>query len=111
MTCSPPVRALLACDLDGTLLTAAGTPALGVVGALFDLDRSGARFVVCTGRPLHGAMKAVAVLYADPVACVCYHGALVLDTSTGEWLRHLTIPVDVATGIVREAAGLSLIHI
>jgi len=105
---SAPVRALLACDLDGTLLTASGTPAPGIVEALADLRARGARLVVCTGRPLHGAAKAVAALRADPVAYVCYHGALVIDAATGEWLRHLTIPCNAATGIVRQAQGLGL---
>jgi len=104
----PPIKALLACDLDGTLLTAAGAPAPGIVGALADLDARGARLVVCTGRPLHGAAKAVAVLRADPIAYVCYHGALVVDATTGEWLRRLTIPSDAASGIVRQAQELGL---
>lgn len=110
MTGKSPIKALLACDLDGTLLAADGLPAPGIVEALADLDACGARLVVCTGRPLHGAQKAVAVLHADPVAYVCYHGALVVDATTGEWLSHLTIPYDVASGIVSEAhlMGLSV---
>jgi len=102
------IKALLACDLDGTLLAADGSPAPGIVEALGDLGARGARLVVCTGRPLYGAEKAVAVLHADPVAYVCYLGALVVDAATGEWLRHLTIPDDVATGIVGEAHLLGL---
>ena len=108
MTERSRIKALLACDLDGTLLTAAGLPAPGIVEALAALDARGARLVVCTGRPLHGAMKATAVLHADPIAFVCYHGALVVDETTGEWLRRLTIPVAAATRIVREASGLGL---
>ena len=103
-----PIKALLACDLDGTLLAADGSPAPGIVAALAHLDARGARLVVCTGRPLHGAVKAVAVLHADPVAYVCYHGALVVDAITGTWLRHLTIPVEVVAGIVGEAVGRGL---
>jgi hydroxymethylpyrimidine pyrophosphatase-like HAD family hydrolase len=103
-----PIKALLACDLDGTLLVADGLPAPGIVEALADLDAHGARLVVCTGRPLHGAQKAVAALHADPVAYVCYHGALVLDATTGEWLRRLTIPYEVASGIVSEARLMGL---
>ena len=103
-----PIKALLACDLDGTLLTAAGMPAPGIVEALADLSARGARLVVCTGRPLYGAVKAVAVLRADPIAYVCYHGALVIDATTGEWLRRLTIPSDAASGIVRQAQALGL---
>jgi hypothetical protein len=53
-------------------------------------------------------MKATAVLRADPSAYVCYHGALVVDAATGEWLTHLKIPVGAASLIVREAQGLGL---
>jgi hypothetical protein len=108
VTDRPQITALLACDLDGTLIARDGSPAAGIVEALADLDARGARLVVCTGRPLHSAMKAAATLCADPLAYVCYQGALVVDATTGEWLRHLTIPVDAATGIVREAFGLGL---
>ena len=108
MTDRPQITALLACDLDGTLIARDGSPAAGIVEALADLDARGARLVVCTGRPLHSAMKAAATLCAHPLAYVCYQGALVVDATTGEWLRHLTIPVDAATGIVREAFGLGL---
>jgi HAD superfamily hydrolase (TIGR01484 family) len=103
-----PLKALLACDLDGTLIAADGSPAPGIVEALGDLDACGARLVVCTGRPLHGAMKATAILDAVAVAYICYHGALVVDAITGEWLRHLTISGDVAFRIVREALELDL---
>ena len=102
------IKALLACDLDGTLIAADGSPAPGIVEALADLDARGARLVVCTGRPLHSAVTAVTALRADPLAYVCYHGALVVAAATGEWLRHLAIPRDAAAGIVRQAFGLGL---
>lgn len=108
MTGRQRIRALLACDLDGTLLAADGSPAPGMVEALADLDGRGARVVVCTGRPLHGAAKAVAALRTVPVAYVCYHGALVVDAATGEWLMHLTISGDVVTGILEAARLLRL---
>ena len=108
MTDRLQIKVLLACDLDGTLLTADGWPAPGIVEALAALGARGARLVVCTGRPLHGAMKVATTLRADPLAYVCYHGALVVDATTGEWLRHLMIPMAAATGIVREAGGLGL---
>ena len=104
----PQITALLACDLDGTLIAKDGSPAAGIVEALAALDARGARLVVCTGRPLHSAVKAAAVLQTGPVAYVCYHGALVVDATSGEWLRHLTIPVDAASGLVREALEIGL---
>ncbi len=108
MTARPPITVLLACDLDGTLVAADGSPAPGIVAALAALEARRARLVVCTGRPFHSAAKAVAILGADPVAYVCYHGALVVDVTTGEWLRHLTIPAGTVGGVVREARQLGL---
>jgi hypothetical protein len=108
VTDRPQITALLACDLDGTLIAKDGSPAAGIVAALAALGAHGARLVVCTGRPLHSALKAATTLCTDPLAYVCYQGALVVDATTGEWLRHLRIPVDAATGIVREAFGLGL---
>ncbi len=108
MTARPPIKVLLACDLDGTLLAADGSPAPGIVTALATLEARRARLVVCTGRPLHSAAKVVALLRAEPVAYVCYHGALVVDATTGEWLRHVTIPAQTVGGVVREACKLGL---
>ena len=71
MTDRPQITALLACDLDGTLIGKDGSPAAGIVEALADLDARGARLVVCTGRPLHSAVKTIAVLQTGPVAYVC----------------------------------------
>lgn len=102
------IRALLACDLDGSLLAGDGSPAPGIVEALAALAARGAQLIVCTGRPLHGAVKATAALHAAPVAYVCYHGALVVDATTGEWLRHVTLPCEVVSGIVGEAHLLGL---
>lgn len=103
MTGGAPISALLACDLDGTLIREGGAPAAGIVEALADLARRGARLVVCTGRPLYSAETVADTLHAQPVAYVCYHGALVVDAATGEWLRHQTIPPGVAATVVHGA--------
>ena len=97
--------ALLAADLDGTVLDAAGVPAPGVVEALRDLAASGVLLVPCTGRPLQGAWQAMTALAAAPAACVAYHGALVTDATTGDWLRHLALPPKVIARLARRALG------
>jgi hydroxymethylpyrimidine pyrophosphatase-like HAD family hydrolase len=102
--------AILAFDLDGTLFDARGEAAPGIVHALRDLAHAGVGLVPCTGRPLHGALKAAATLDVAPAACVAYHGAVVVDLLSGEWIRHLSLPDELATRLVRDvlAAGLDV---
>jgi hydroxymethylpyrimidine pyrophosphatase-like HAD family hydrolase len=102
------IRALLACDLDGTLLDAEGAPAPGVVEVLGDLRAVGAPLAMCTGRPLFSARRAAERLEADPVAYVCYHGALVVDPASGRRLRHLPLPPAEATALAAEALDRGL---
>jgi hydroxymethylpyrimidine pyrophosphatase-like HAD family hydrolase len=94
---------VLAFDLDGTVLDAAGQPASGIIDALRDLAASGVLLVPCTGRPLHGAVRAATALEAAPAAFVAYHGALVTDPATGRWLRHLSLPPDLTARLAGRA--------
>lgn len=98
---SPDV--VLACDLDGTLLDEGGAAAPGIAEALRDLTAAGAHLVLCTGRPLHSAVRAAGELRTQPAAYVSYHGALVVDAASGEWLRHLTVPGELAARLVAAA--------
>jgi len=102
--------AILAFDIDGTVLGTDDRPGPGIGDALRDLAAAGVSLVPATGRPLHGALKATIALGVAPVACVAYHGALVVDFMSGEWLRHLTLPPDLAAGLARDAlaAGLAV---
>ena len=101
---APPegARALVACDLDGTVLEDDGSPAPGVAEALTELIASGAAFVVCTGRPLQSARRATDALGVDPAGFACYHGALVV-TGSGPPIRHLPVPRDAARAVAAEA--------
>jgi hydroxymethylpyrimidine pyrophosphatase-like HAD family hydrolase len=94
---------VLAFDLDGTLLDVAGAPAPGIVETLRDLVSARILLVPCTGRPLQGAVKAASALEVRPAAYVAYHGALVTDAATGLWLRHLSLPVELATRLALRA--------
>ena len=102
---------LLACDLDGTLLECDGTAVPGAGEALAELTAAGALFVVCTGRPLQSAWRAVALLGVEPVAFACYHGALVVD-GAGRLIRHLPVPRQaaraVAAGTLRRGLGVTV---
>jgi hypothetical protein len=93
--------ALIACDLDGTLLEDDGSPIPGIGETLSSLAAAGAIFVVCTGRPLHSALRVTAVLGVECAAFACYHGALVVDGS-GEPIRHLPVPPDAAWAVAAE---------
>jgi hydroxymethylpyrimidine pyrophosphatase-like HAD family hydrolase len=100
-------RALVACDLDGTVLEDDGSPVPGVAEALAELVASGAAFVVCTGRPLQSAQRATEALGVDPSGLACYHGALVVSRS-GEAIRHLPLPRDTARAVAGEAVRQGL---
>jgi Cof subfamily protein (haloacid dehalogenase superfamily) len=101
--------ALIACDLDGTLLDYEAAPVPGAGAALAELVAAGALFVVCTGRPLQAARRATATLGVEPVVFACYHGALIAEAS-GRILRHLPLPRPEARTIAAEAlaAGVAV---
>jgi 5-amino-6-(5-phospho-D-ribitylamino)uracil phosphatase len=105
-----PAPAILAFDLDGTVLDGRDEAAPGIVRTLHDLAAAGVRLVPCTGRPLHRALKAAAALAVSPAACVAYHGALVVDLLSGERLRQLSLPGELASGLAASglAAGLEV---
>jgi hydroxymethylpyrimidine pyrophosphatase-like HAD family hydrolase len=77
----------------------------GIVETMHDLAAAGVKLVPCTGRPLHGALRAATTLVVPPAACVAYHGALVVDLDSGERLRQLTLPDELAAGLA--VAGLA----
>ena len=87
----------IACDLDRTLIG-------GIVleprtrAALDALRARGVRVIVVTGR----MFQAVRPYLTGPEPVVCYQGAVVADPVTGEFLRHVPLPLDLA----REAISL-----
>ena len=107
---APVAPAILAFDIDGTVLGADDRPVPGIGDALRELGAAGVRLVPATGRPLHRALAAAAELGVAPAACIAYHGALVVDLVGGEWLRHLALPEELAAGLAGRclAAGLDV---
>lgn len=91
--------AILAFDVDGTVLGRDDRPVPGIVQTLRELAEAGVKLVPSTGRPLHGALRATRALGVTPSACVAYHGALVVDLEGGRVLRHLTVPDALAVRI------------
>ncbi len=95
--------ALVAADLDGTLLSPDGQLVDGTAEGVAALLAAGALFVVSTGRMLQSARRVAASLGILEGPVVCYQGALVSDLATGEWLSHQPLRCDVAAEVVRYA--------
>ncbi len=93
--------ALVAADLDGTLIGRDLTWAPGLPEALAALHAAGIRTVICTGRMLQSAQRVVARLGLTEGPVICYQGALVADLASGEWLRHVPMDGQAAAEVVR----------
>ena len=78
---------VIACDLDGTLLTQNATPARRSGHLLHALWQQGMRVVLTTGRSWRTALKVQQALrITGPI--IAHNGAYVFDTTTGlEWHR------------------------
>jgi Cof subfamily protein (haloacid dehalogenase superfamily) len=98
--------AVVAADLDGTLIARDLSWAEGLPESLAALAAAGVRPVVCTGRMLQSARRVAARLGITQGPVVCYQGALVADLESGEWLRHVPMDGAVAAEVVRHVAEL-----
>ncbi len=105
---APPAfrPALVAADLDGTLLGRDLTWADGLPESLADLRAAGIGVVVCTGRMFQSARRVVARLGLSDGPVVCYQGALVADLASGEWLRHVPMDGEAAAEVVRHVRAM-----
>jgi Cof subfamily protein (haloacid dehalogenase superfamily) len=97
---------LVACDLDGTLLTPALEFSSELPAALLALAAAGVPFVICTGRMFRSARRVAAELGLVTGPIVCYQGAMVADLGTGECLRHRPMDGEVAAAVVRRLRDL-----
>jgi len=95
--------ALVACDMDGTLLEPDGAFAEGVPAGVAALRAAGVQVVICTGRMFCSARPRAAELGLRDGPIVCYGGALVADLASGDWLRHEPIDGEAAAALVRFA--------
>jgi Cof subfamily protein (haloacid dehalogenase superfamily) len=105
---APPAfrPAVVAADLDGTLIARELTWAEGLPEALSALEAAGVRSVVCTGRMLQSARRVAERLGVTRGPIVCYQGALVADLESGEWLRHVPMDGGTAAEVARHVAEL-----
>jgi Cof subfamily protein (haloacid dehalogenase superfamily) len=98
--------ALVASDLDGTLLAPDLTVHPDLPAAISALRASGVTLVVSTGRMVQSAARAAAGLGAGDGLAVCYSGAVVTDLGTGVWHVHVPLAHDDAADVVRHGRGL-----
>lgn len=97
---------LVACDLDGTLLSPDLQFPPGLREALDALRSSGSVVVVCTGRMFRSARRMAARLGLQQGLIVCYQGAMVADLESGEPLLHERIDGELAAEVVRHVRDL-----
>jgi Cof subfamily protein (haloacid dehalogenase superfamily) len=98
--------ALVAADLDGTLIGRDLAWADGAPEALAELRAAGVPTVVCTGRMYQSVRRVAARLGITAGPVICYQGALVADLGGGEWWRHVRMHGDVAAEVVRHVAAM-----
>jgi Cof subfamily protein (haloacid dehalogenase superfamily) len=102
------VRAL-ACDLDRTLIAEDVVLRPRTKRALAAALEAGVHVVLVTGRMFRSVLPyAREAGIHDPL--VCYQGAVVADPDTGEFLRHVPIPLELSREVIAavEAEGFPL---
>lgn len=94
--------ALLACDIDGTLLRSDGTASLRTLQALRLAQTHGARVVIATGRRIASTTPVTRQLGID-APCIAHCGAVVYDPANESILMANQIPRQVALKACRLA--------
>ncbi len=95
--------ALIASDVDGTLLDPDERVTERTRQAVRAAVAGGVRFILATGRPPRWIPPIVDALGFAPMA-VCANGAVVYDAATDQVLSARTLPVDVLTELAEIAA-------
>lgn len=95
--------ALIASDVDGTLLTPDERVSARTRQAVRAAVAAGAQFVLATGRPPRWIPPVVEALGFAPMA-VCANGAVIYDSATDRVVSARTLPVDVLTELAEIAA-------
>lgn len=97
--------ALLACDIDGTLLGSDGTASLRTLQALRLAEKCGARVVLATGRRI-ASTTPVARRLGIHSPCIAHCGAVVYDPTDESILMSRQIPRQVALRACRLAGSV-----
>lgn len=104
---TPPAYALVATDLDGTLLSPDDTVSARSRAALGLAAASGARHLIVTGRPVPGIRSLLADL-AYTGLVVCGQGTQLYDADAGRLLRSVALDreaADTALGKIEAEVG------
>lgn len=94
--------ALIACDVDGTLMNADETITARTRDAVRTAVGAGARFVLATGRPPRWVHPVVDELGFAPMA-VCANGAVIYDPATDRVVSARTLSVEVLAQLAEVA--------
>jgi Cof subfamily protein (haloacid dehalogenase superfamily) len=97
-----------ACDLDGTLIGRDGLLRPRTLAAIARAQAAGIPVLVATGRMFRSVARYLGQAgIRDPV--VCYQGAAVVDPTTGEFLLHEPLELDIAREAITAllASGVS----
>ncbi len=112
-TASPASRfrrhspALVAVDIDGTLLTSAGTVLPGTRAEFARARAAGATIVLASGRPIAGLRRLARRLRLDTAGFVFVggNGSVAIDVDSGEQLLRRSLPFEEALGMIRYAVA------
>ena len=94
-----------ACDLDGTLVGHDGRLGTRTRAAISRAHDHGVRVLVATGRMFRSVRPYLAEAGIED-AVVCYQGAAVVDPTSGEFLLHEPLELDVAREAIAALAAL-----
>jgi Cof subfamily protein (haloacid dehalogenase superfamily) len=101
--------AAIACDLDRTLIGEDYVLRPRTLRAIAAVREAGIHLVIVTGRMFRSVRRYLEQAGIDDLV-VCYQGAVVADPASGELLRHVTIPLELAREAITavEAEGFHL---
>ncbi|KZS66070.1 MAG: Cof-type HAD-IIB family hydrolase [Mycobacterium pseudokansasii] len=102
MTTPPGPPALIACDVDGTLLDDDETVTARTRAAVRAAVAGGATFILATGRPPRWVRPVVEALGFAPMA-VCANGAVIYDPATDRVVSAHTLSVDALAALAEIA--------
>ena len=102
---------LAATDLDGTLLGPKKEISQANIAAVADLQKRGTRVVVASGRRHQNSLRYYRQLGFDGFMISCA-GALVKNPDTGETLREVLLPAELAAELVAngQASGYTVVY-